>query len=104
MLLSAWRAAGAHPSAMTPKVDAVLAPVLEGLGAAADPDCWITWGDEPTRWSLMTPTPGGLATVHVRVSIPQEGPRAAGKLTRWEEAAIAFEKRLLERENEGRGL
>ncbi|MGZ8502685.1 MAG: hypothetical protein ACXWW6_07520, partial [Candidatus Limnocylindrales bacterium] len=61
---------------------------LEGLGAAADPDCWITWGDEPTRWSLMTPTPGGLASVHIRVSAPQEGPRAAGKLSRWNRVQI----------------
>ena len=59
-----------------------------GLGAAADPDCWVTWGDEPTRWSLMTPTPGGLAYVHIRVSAPQEGPRAAGKLTRWNRVQI----------------
>jgi hypothetical protein len=88
MLLSEWRAAGIHPSAMTPKVDAVLAPVLEGLGAAADPDCWITWSEEPTRWSMMTPTLGGLATIHVRVSAPQEGPRAAGKLTRWNRVQI----------------
>lgn len=88
MLLSEWRATGIHPSSMTPKVDAVLAPVLEGLGADADPDCWITWGDEPTRWSLMTPTPAGLAAVHVRVTAPQEGPRAAGKLTRWNRVQI----------------
>ena len=58
------------------------------LGAAADPDCWVTWGDEPTRWSLMTPTPAGLVLVHVRVSAPQEGPRAAGKLVRWSRVQV----------------
>jgi hypothetical protein len=83
MLLSEWRAQGSHPAALTPKVDAVVEPVLLGLGAEADPECWITWGDEPTRWSLMAPTPAGLVMVHVRVSAPQEGPRAAGKLVRW---------------------
>jgi hypothetical protein len=88
MLLSHWRAEGSHPTAMTPKVDAVLEPVLVGLGAGTDPDCWITWGDEPTRWSLMAPTPAGLVFVHVRVSAPQEGPRASGKLVRWSRVQI----------------
>jgi len=83
MLLSEWRAEGSHPAAMTPKVDAVVEPVLLGLGAPVDPECWVTWGDEPSRWSLMAPTPAGLVSVHVRVSAPQEGPRAAGKLVRW---------------------
>jgi hypothetical protein len=83
MLLSEWRALGTRPAALTPKVDAVLEPVLRALGAADDPDCWISWGDEPSRWSMMTPTSAGLVSVHVRVSGPQEGPRAAGKLVRW---------------------
>lgn len=88
MLLSEWRAAGTHPSAMTPKVDAVVEPVLKAMGAVEDPDCWVTWGDDPTRWSLMTPTPAGLVSVHVRVSAPQEGPRASGKLVRWSRVQI----------------
>ncbi len=88
MRLSEWRAAGAHPTAMGPKVDSVVEPVLHGLGAADDPDCWIVWGDEPSRWSLMTPTPAGLVTVHVRVSAPQEGPRASGKLVRWNRVQV----------------
>jgi hypothetical protein len=88
MLLSEWRAEGSHPAAMTPKVDAVVEPVLRGLGASVDPDCWVTWGDEPTRWSLMTPTAAGLVSVHVRVSAPQEGPRAAGKLVRWNRVQV----------------
>ncbi len=88
MLLSQWRAEGSHPAAMTPKVDAVLAPVLVGLGAGDDPDCWVTWGDEPTRWSLMAPTPAGLVLAHVRVSAPQEGPRASGKLVRWHRVQV----------------
>jgi hypothetical protein len=35
------------------------------------------------RWVLLAATPAGLVTVHVRVIVPQEGPRAAGKLVRW---------------------
>ncbi len=88
MLLSDWRAAGSHPAAMSPKVDSVLEPVLSGLGVPADPDCWIVWGDEPSRWSLITPTPAGLVTANVRVSSPQEGPRANGKLVRWSRVQI----------------
>ena len=60
MLLSEWRAQGSHEAALTPKVDAVVEPVLLGLGASADPECWVTWGDDPTRWSLMAPIPAGL--------------------------------------------
>ena len=88
MRLSEWRTAGTHPAAMGPKVDAVLEPVLRGLGVADDPDCWIVWGDEPSRWSLLAPTPTGLVSVHVRVSAPQEGPRAAGKLVRWNRVQV----------------
>jgi hypothetical protein len=88
MLLSAWRADGSHPAAMTPKVDAVLEPVLRGLGAEADPDCWVVWGDEPGRWSLLTSTPAGLVSAHVRVSSPLEGPRATGKLVRWNRVQV----------------
>jgi len=88
MLLSAWRAEGSHPSAMTPKVDSVLEPVLQALGAGTDPDCWISWGDDPGRWTLMAPTQAGLVSAHVRLATPQEGPRAAGKLVRWSRVQI----------------
>ena len=88
MRLSEWRAAGTHPAAMGPKVDSVVEPVLRGLGAADDPDCWIVWGDEPSRWSLLAPTPAGLVNMHVRVSARQEGPRAAGKLVRWNRVQV----------------
>jgi hypothetical protein len=88
MLLSAWRAEGSHPAAMSPKVDAVLEPVLQALGAGTDPDCWISWGDDPSRWTLLAPTPAGLVSAHVRLASSQEGPRAAGKLIRWNRVQI----------------
>jgi hypothetical protein len=88
MLLSLWRADATHAAAMTPKVEALLGPALIDLGALADPDCWITWGDDPSRWSMLVPTPAGLATIHVRVMVPQEGPRVAGKLVRWNRVQI----------------
>ena len=88
MLLSDWRAIETHAAALTPKVVAIVEPVLTGLGASADPDCWIVWGDDPSRFALLTPTPAGLATVHVRVTVPQEGPRAAGKLVRWNRVQV----------------
>ena len=88
MFLSSWLADGSHAVSMTPKVEALLGPALTDLGATLDPDCWITWGDDPSRWSMLTPTPAGLATVHVRVNVPQEGPRVAGKLVRWNRVQV----------------
>jgi hypothetical protein len=69
---------------MTTKVRAVVEPVLSALGAGGDPDCWVVWGEEPaTRYTILAPAPGGLITCHVRVNLPQEGPRCSAKLTRW---------------------
>ena len=54
------------------------------LGAEADPECWVAWGDDPAiRYLLLVPTPSGLSQVNVRVAVPGEGPRAAGKVVRW---------------------
>ena len=33
--------------------------------------------------SIFVPTPSGLIQVNVRVNVPGEGPRASGKLVRW---------------------
>jgi hypothetical protein len=82
--LGEWRASAPAPEAVADKVLGVVEPVLATFGCEADPECWITWGDEPaTRWMLLAPTDAGLVTVAVRVNIPQEGPRAGGKLVRW---------------------
>lgn len=35
------------------------------------------------RWMFLAPTPAGLVTCHVRVSVPGEGPRASAKVGRW---------------------
>jgi hypothetical protein len=69
---------------MTPKVLAVLEPVLASLGATPDPSCWVAWGEDPAaRYTVLAPTPAGLIQAVVRVNVPQEGPRAAGKVIRW---------------------
>ena len=84
MRLSDWRVRAPHKDAMTPKVLAVIEPVLTTLGAAADPTCWIVWGDDPqARYAMLVPTDAGLLQVLVRVNLPQEGPRATGKVIRW---------------------
>jgi hypothetical protein len=88
MLLSDWRGIESHAAALTPKVVAAVEPVLTGLGAEPDPDCWIVWGDDPSRFTVLAPTPAGLVNVHVRVTVPQEGPRAGGKLIRWNHVQI----------------
>jgi len=82
--LGEWRANAPAREAVADKVLQVVEEVLATFGCEADPGCWITWGDEPaTRWMLLAPTDAGLVTLAVRVNIPQEGPRAAGKLVRW---------------------
>ena len=83
MRLSEWAARAPHRDAMSPKVLAVVRPVLAALGVDADPETFIVWADDPDRYFLLAIAPAGLVTCHVRVNAPQEGPRAAGRLIRW---------------------
>lgn len=84
MRLSEWRAAAPHRDAATPKIAAVVDPVLAALGAEADPHGWIAWGEEPhTRYTVLVPIDPGLIVCFVRVNVPGEGPRATTKLVRW---------------------
>jgi hypothetical protein len=84
MRLSAWRARAPHRDSMNPKVVSVIEPVLVSLGADADPECWVAWGEDPaTRYTVLVISQAGLFVTHVRVNVAQEGPRAAGKLVRW---------------------
>jgi hypothetical protein len=89
MRLSDWRARAPAKDSMAPKVIEVIEPVLVALGADADPGCWIVWGDDPAaRYLLLVPTDAGLLQIAVRVNVPQEGPRASGKLTRWSRVSV----------------
>jgi hypothetical protein len=82
--LSDWRGRAPHKDALSPRVLAVVEPVLTTLGSDPDPGCWVSWGDDPsTRYLILVPTAAGLVEVHVRVNVPGEGPRASGKLVRW---------------------
>ncbi|MGH2476623.1 MAG: hypothetical protein ACRDIL_15300 [Candidatus Limnocylindrales bacterium] len=84
MRLSEWAGRAPHKDALAAKVQAVIVPVVTSMGAEADPSCWIAWGDDPAvRYTILAPTPAGLLQVHVRVNVPQEGPRTSGKLIRW---------------------
>lgn len=84
MRLSEWRNRAPRKEAMTPRVIAVIEPVLASLGSEADPSCWVVWGDDPeTRYVMLVPTDAGLLQVLVRVNMPQEGPRASAKVIRW---------------------
>ena len=81
MRLSGWVEIAPRPEAMTPKVLAVVEPMLVMLGSEPDPDCWVAWGDDPAmRWSVFAATDAGLVQVNARVNVPGEGPRAGGKL------------------------
>jgi hypothetical protein len=84
MRLSEWPERAPNQGSMAPKVLAVLEPILTSLGAEPDPSCWVAWGDDPAaRYTVLVPTLPGLIQAIVRVNVPQEGPRAAGKLIRW---------------------
>ena len=84
MRLSDWRTRAPHKDALTPKVIAVIDPVLASLGAEPDPSAWIVWGEDPgVRYVMLVPTDAGLLQVLVRVNVPGEGPRASAKVIRW---------------------
>jgi hypothetical protein len=85
MRWSGWRAKAPFKDSIAPKVLAVVDEALTGLGADPDPECWVLWGDDPSsRYTLLVPTASGLALVNVRVAVPGEGPRASGKVVRWQ--------------------
>lgn len=84
MRLSDWRTRAPHKDSMTPKVLAVVDPVLASLGAQPDSSAWIVWGEDPgARYAILVPSEAGLLQVLVRVNVPGEGPRASAKVIRW---------------------
>jgi len=84
MRLSDWMAAAPHKDSATPKVVGVVVPMVSMLGGGTDPHCWVVWGDDPgVRYTVFVATDAGLVQVLVRVNVPGEGPRAGGKLIRW---------------------
>ena len=84
MRLSDWRARAPFKESVAPKVLTAVDAALAALGAEVDPECWVLWGDEPaSRYLIFIPTPSGLVQVNVRVAVPGEGPRASGKIVRW---------------------
>jgi hypothetical protein len=89
MRLSDWRARAPVRDAVSTRVGAVVDPVLMAMGAEADPEAWVAWGDDPSsRYTVFVPTAAGLISCFVRVNLPGEGPRAAGKLVRWPRVSI----------------
>jgi hypothetical protein len=84
MRLREWRDAAPRKECMGPKVLTVIDDAIALLGAEPDPDCWVAWGDDPTiRYTILVPMDAGLVFINVRVNVPGEGPRAQGKLIRW---------------------
>jgi hypothetical protein len=84
MRLSEWRKRAPSRDSVSPKVQAVVDPALGMLGAPGDPDCWVVWGDDPgVRYMILAPTQSGLVQLNVRVNVAGEGPRASGKVVRW---------------------
>lgn len=89
MRLSEWCAKAPYKDSVSAKVLAVVESALVELGAGSDPECWVAWGDDPSiRYLVLAPTPSGLVQVNVRVAVPGEGPRAGGKVVRWNRAQL----------------
>ena len=89
MRLSEWQSLSANRESMTTRVLASATAALTLLGAEQDPDCWISWGEDPgARYMILAPAPAGLVVVNVRVNVPGEGPRAAGKIVRWQRVSV----------------
>ena len=89
MRLSEWLAAAPHKDSVSPKIRAVIEPMIAMLGCESDPACWVLWGDDPgVRYMVFAVTDAGLAQVNVRVNVPGEGPRTSGKLIRWNRIQI----------------
>jgi hypothetical protein len=75
---------------MSNRVMAVLNPLLHDLGADPDPECWVVWGDDPEfRYAILAATPAGLISVAIRLSGPEDGPRATAKLVRWSKLTVS---------------
>jgi hypothetical protein len=89
MRLSEWRKTAPNKESLSNRVLAILKPVLVDLGAEADADCWVCWGDDPEmRYSILAPTVAGLVTVAVRLS-GSDGARATAKLVRWSKVSVS---------------
>jgi hypothetical protein len=89
MRVGEWRKAAPNKESMSNAVLAILRPVLVDLGAEADAECWVVWGEDPeSRYSVLAPTGAGLVTVAVRLNGP-DGPRATAKLVRWSKLSVS---------------
>ena len=89
MRLSEWRAAAPNRDAASPKVAALVDPVIGALGAEPDPHGWVVWGEESgVRYSILVPIDAGLIVCFVRVTVPGEGPRVSATLVRWNRVEI----------------
>jgi hypothetical protein len=90
MRLSEWRENAPLAEAASDAVMAVVEPLLVDLGASADPESWVVWGEDPgMKYSILAPALGGLITVAVRPLGSQDGPRAGAKLIRWSKLAVS---------------
>lgn len=89
MRLSEWRKTAPNKESLSNPVLAILKPVLVDLGAEADADCWVCWGDDPeARYSILAPTIAGLVTVAVRIAGP-DNVRAMARLVRWSKVSVS---------------
>ena len=77
MRLSEWRKRAPSQGCGLAQGRRVVEPALATLGARADPECWVVWGDDPgIRYLILVADQSGLVQINVRVNVA--GRRAAG--------------------------
>ena len=90
MRLSGWVEIAPRPDAVTPKVLAVVEPMLAMLGCEPDPDCWVAWGDDPGARYIglrRRPTPASSRSMPGSTSRARGRAPAASSI-RWARAQV----------------
>ena len=89
MRLGEWRASATGKKVIPAKVAEVMESALRALGVPSDPVAYVLWGDQPeVRFLVLAASDAGMAYVGVRVNVPQEGPRASGRMIRWSRVQV----------------
>lgn len=89
MRLGEWRSSATGKKVIPAKVAEVLDSALRALGVPADAVAYVLWGDQPeVRFLVLAASDAGMAYIGVRVNVPQEGPRASGRMIRWSRVQV----------------
>ena len=89
MRWSEWRAKAPFKDSIAPKVLAVVETPSPGSGPSRIPECWVVWGDDPgVRYTSSCRRRAGWSWSTSGSTVPGEGPRAGGKVVRWQRVQV----------------